>query len=76
MSEGPSAADPLGQIADEFLQADITIHPMADQLGPALSIALASGRSAYDSMYLALAEALATVCAMGPRRCTRLDTPV
>ena len=48
------------RIAADLGQADITIRPMAPMFERALQIALESGRSAYDAMYLALAEALST----------------
>jgi predicted nucleic acid-binding protein len=48
------------RIAADVAQADVTIHPMGPLFGSALQVALETGRSAYDSMYLALAEALST----------------
>jgi predicted nucleic acid-binding protein len=48
------------RIAADIGQADLTIHPMGPIFERALQIALETGRSAYDSIYLALAEALST----------------
>jgi predicted nucleic acid-binding protein len=48
------------RIAGDVAQADVTIHPMGPIFGRALQIALETGRSAYESMYLALAEGLST----------------
>ena len=46
------------KIAKDLEQADINVHPMSSLFRPGLSIALATGRSAYDSIYLALADTL------------------
>jgi predicted nucleic acid-binding protein len=56
------------QIADDVGQADVTIHAMGMLFGPALRIALETGRSAYDSVYLALAESLSTQLVTADRR--------
>jgi predicted nucleic acid-binding protein len=55
-------------IAADVGQADFTIHPMGPMFGRALQIALESRRSAYDSMYLALAEVLSTRLVTADRR--------
>jgi predicted nucleic acid-binding protein len=60
--------DEAERIAVDLAQADITIHPMGPLFGRALQIALETGRSAYDSMYLALAEALSTRVVTAGRR--------
>jgi predicted nucleic acid-binding protein len=56
------------RIAADVRQADVTIHPMEPIFERALQIALESGRSAYDGMYLALAEALSTRAVTADRR--------
>jgi predicted nucleic acid-binding protein len=56
------------RIAADVTQADVTIHSMGPLLGTALRIALETGRSAYDSMYLALAETLSTRMVTADRR--------
>ena len=56
------------RIAADVSQADVMIHPMGPLFGRALQIALETGRSAYDSMYLALAEALSTRLVTADRR--------
>ncbi len=60
--------DEAERIAVDVGQADVTIHPMGPLFGRALQIALETGRSAYDSMYLALAEALSTRVVTADRR--------
>lgn len=50
-------ADVRDAVAD-FLQIPLTVHPAKDLFARALEIAIQSGRSAYDSQYLALAENL------------------
>jgi predicted nucleic acid-binding protein len=61
----PADAD---KIAEDLEQADINIHPMGSLFRPGLSIALATGRSAYDSIYLALADSLSTRLVTADRR--------
>jgi predicted nucleic acid-binding protein len=56
------------QIVGDVLLADMTLHPMGPLAGPALRIALDTGRTAYDSLYLALAEALGTRVVTADRR--------
>jgi predicted nucleic acid-binding protein len=56
------------QIAADVGQADVMIHPMGPLFGPALRIALETGRSAYDCSYLALAEALSSRMVTADRR--------
>jgi predicted nucleic acid-binding protein len=65
---GEIAPDEAARIADDVRQSAITIHPMSDLFGRALAIALATGRSAYDSLYLALAESLSTSTVTADRR--------
>jgi predicted nucleic acid-binding protein len=60
--------DQAERIAADVSQADVTIHPMEPTFERALTIALETGRSAYDSMYLALAEALSTRVVTADRR--------
>ena len=62
------------RIAGDVAQADVTIHPMGPIFGRALQIALETGRSAYESMYLALAEGLSTrVVTADQRLCNALQ---
>lgn len=56
------------RIGADVGQADVTIHPMAPLLGSALRLGLETGRSVYDSMYLALAEMLSTRLVTADRR--------
>jgi predicted nucleic acid-binding protein len=56
------------RIASDVGQADVTIHPMGPLFGRALHIALETGRTAYDCMYLALAETLSTRVVTADRR--------
>ena len=56
------------RIAVDVGQADVTVHPMGPLFGTALRIALETGRSAYDSMYLSLAEMLSTRMVTADRR--------
>ncbi len=55
-------------IAADVRLADVAIHTMGPLFGAALRIALETGRSAYDSIYLALAETLATRMVTADRR--------
>jgi predicted nucleic acid-binding protein len=57
---GELSRDEAERIAADIVQADVTIHPMAPLFQSSLRIAVETERSAYDSMYLALAEALST----------------
>ena len=56
------------KIAKDLEQADINLHPMSSLFRPGLSIALATGRSAYDSIYLALADSFSTRLVTADRR--------
>lgn len=56
------------RIAVDVGLVDMEIHPMGPLLGAALRIALETGRSTYDSMYLALAETLSTRMVTADRR--------
>jgi predicted nucleic acid-binding protein len=60
--------DEAARIADEVRQASITIHPMGPLFDPALAIALGTGRSAYDCLYLVLADVLAAPMVTADRR--------
>ena len=46
------------QIVGAFRSASLEVHQISSLLEPAFEIALATGRSVYDSIYLALATAL------------------
>ena len=56
------------RIAADLGQADVAVHQMGPLFGAVLRIALETGRSAYDSMYLALAETLSTRVVTADRR--------
>ena len=56
------------RIAADVGLAAVTIYPMGPTFGSALQIAVETGRSAYDSMYLALAEALSARAVTADRR--------
>ena len=63
------------RIAADVGQADVTVHTMGPMFARALQIALESGHSAYDSVYLALAEALSTRVVTADRRlCNALQS--
>jgi predicted nucleic acid-binding protein len=68
VGRGELNAAQAGQIAHDVGQADINIHPMATLFGPGLQIALATARTAYDCIYLALADTLATRVVTADRR--------
>jgi predicted nucleic acid-binding protein len=68
VGRGELTRDEAERIAADLGQADITIHPMGPLFGPALRIALETGRSAYDCIYLALAETLTTRVVTADRR--------
>lgn len=55
-------------IADAVGQADIKIDPMGPLLKPSIRIALETGRTVYDSTYLALAESLSARMVTADRR--------
>ena len=65
---GEITPDEAARIAGDVRQSAITIHPMGALFGPAPTIAIATGRSAYDSLYLALAESLSTSMVTADRR--------
>ena len=67
-SAGGSTPSEAEKIAEDISEADINIHPLGSLFRPGLSIALATGRSAYDSIYLALADSLATRLVTADRR--------
>jgi predicted nucleic acid-binding protein len=52
VGRGELTRDEAERIAVDISQADLTIHPMGTLFGPALRIALETGRSAYDCTYL------------------------
>lgn len=56
------------QIAAEVTRADVILHAMGPLCGSALRVALATGRSAYDCLNMALAESLATRMVTADRR--------
>jgi predicted nucleic acid-binding protein len=56
------------KIAEDVEQADVNIHPLRPLFGPGLRMALATGRSAYDCIYLALADSLSTRVVTADRR--------
>ena len=68
VGRGDLTAPQAEKVAQDVEQADVNIHPMGQLFRPALCLALVTGRSAYDSTYLALAEALATRVVTADRR--------
>ena len=65
---GELTAAEANKIAEDVEQADVIIHPMRPLFGPGLRIAMATGRSAYDCIYLALADSLSTRVVTADRR--------
>lgn len=55
-------------IANDIGQADLNIHPMRSLFIPGLRFALITRRTAYDSIYLALAASLSTRLVTADRR--------
>lgn len=62
------STDDARRIIAEILQAPLVVHPIEPLTSSALNLALATGRSAYDSMYLALAEAMSLQVVSADRR--------
>jgi predicted nucleic acid-binding protein len=56
------------RIAADVGQADLNVHTMRPLFEAGLRIALATGRMAYDSIYLALADSLSTRLVTADRR--------
>jgi predicted nucleic acid-binding protein len=65
---GELTAAEANKIAEDVEQADVNIHPMRPLFGPGLRFALATGRPAYDCIYLALADSLSTRVVTADRR--------
>jgi predicted nucleic acid-binding protein len=68
VGRGELTAVQAEKIAQDVSQADINIHPLGPQFEHGLRIALATGRSAYDSIYLVLADSLSTRVVTADRR--------
>ncbi len=68
VGRGDLTVHEANKIAQDVEQADLNIHPMRPLFGPALRLALATSRSAYDCTYLALAEMLSTRFVTADRR--------
>jgi predicted nucleic acid-binding protein len=68
VGRGELTAVQAEKIAQDVSQADINVHPLAPLFEDGLRIALATGRSAYDSIYLALADSLSTRAVTADRR--------
>lgn len=68
VGRGELTAAQTDKIAQDVEQADVNIHPMTALFGPGLQIALATCRTAYDSIYLALADSLSTRVVTADRR--------
>jgi predicted nucleic acid-binding protein len=56
------------RIAADLVQADVVIHPVGPLLVASLRIALETGRSSYDCVYLALAEAIQAAVVTADRK--------
>jgi len=57
-ARGVLSADEAFDLVEQFLPMPLEIHDSASLLAPALEITLVTGRSVYDSLYLALAVEL------------------
>jgi predicted nucleic acid-binding protein len=68
VGRGELTAVQAEKIAQNVSQADINVHTLGPLFEQGLRIALASGRSAYDSIYLALADSLSTRVVTADRR--------
>ena len=68
VGRGELTAPQAEAIAQDVEQADLNIHPMGPLFAPGLRMALATGRSAYDCIYLALADSLSTRVVTADRR--------
>ena len=68
VGRGELTQEEAERIAVDFGESDVNIHPMGPLAVSALEIALATGFTAYDSMYLALADSLATRLVTADRR--------
>jgi len=68
VGRGELTPDQAEKIAQDVEQADINIHRMGPLFGHGLRIALATGRSAYDSIYVALADSLSIRVVTADRR--------
>ncbi len=68
VGRGELTAAEANKIAEDVEQADVNIHPMRPLFGPGLRFALATGRLAYDCIYLALADSLSTRVLTADRR--------
>ncbi len=68
VDRGELTASQAEDIAQDIGQADITVHSMGLLFIPGLRFALDTGRSAYDSIYLALADSLSTRVVTADRR--------
>jgi predicted nucleic acid-binding protein len=55
---GEIAADDGREILRDLIVTPLVLHPVGPLVEPAFDIALATGRTVYDSIYLALATAL------------------
>lgn len=60
--------DDAENLAMDVMQSAITFHPMVKLILPALELAIATGRTGYDSMYLALARDLGVPMVTADRR--------
>jgi predicted nucleic acid-binding protein len=68
VTRGELTAAEADIVAESLEQADVNIHRMGSLFAPALRLAIATGRSAYDCTYLALSETLSTRLVTADRR--------
>ena len=68
VGRGDLTAPQAEKVAQDVEQADVNIHRMGPLFRRAIGLALATGRTAYDCTYLALAEYLNTRVATADRR--------
>lgn len=66
-TRGILSKDRSGGILEDFLQMPVEIYPHEGLVGPAFEIATQTGRTVYDSLYVALAAALQGVVVTADR---------
>ena len=70
--------DEAGRLLGDFLRLPLDVTPCSDLAEPALQLALETGRTVYDCMYLALAVTTRTVLFTADKRLVNAlaDTPL
>jgi len=67
-ARGEITEDEAAALADDLLRLPLRIAPCIELVKPALALALQTGRTAYDCMYLALAVKNKSVLVSGDQR--------